>query len=318
MESGEVTDLFTTNKDLRLANGWQCGDYYLEHLCGRPMQLQFDADGLRLIALDAYKGLLSIDLEGEKFEYLARDYERTNFKFLHSMAISEATGKIYFTESSNRYWYREYFSEILEARGRGRLLCYDPREMSLTVLADKLRFPSGLLVESKGKEDVAVIFSETSRARVRRCTLADNGLGETTCKTVKTFSEKGLPCLPGDLMWDHLSAKKDSMWVGCAAPRSALVEAVSGSTSLRQILASIRSDLVDMLFGLFGTEALARVNSKGKVIDIITDAENNAGLYHMQAFSGSFTPQGAPKENNAVLLSSPHRSHDGPWIATLE
>jgi hypothetical protein len=149
LRTGATTEVFNTNKDLRLQPPYKCGDYYLEHLCGFPMAMQFDKEGYRLIVLDAYKGLLSVNLEENKFTYLSREVDGKSYKFLHSMAISKSTGKIYFTEASDTFYRRDYMSEILEARGKGRLLVFNPADLSTTVLATKLRFPSGLVIREQ-------------------------------------------------------------------------------------------------------------------------------------------------------------------------
>ena len=88
LETGVTEDVFNTNKDLRLQPQFQCGDYYLEHLCGRPMGMQFDNDGLRLIVLDAYKGLLSVNLEDQKYEYLSREAADQSYAKLMLQTLS--------------------------------------------------------------------------------------------------------------------------------------------------------------------------------------------------------------------------------------
>ena len=314
--TGQTVDVFNTNKDLRLMPQYQCGDYYLEHLCGRPMAMQFDKDGLRLIVLDAYKGLLSINLEENTFEYLTREVNGDSFKFLHSMAVSQSTGRIYFTESSTRVVRREYMSEILEARGRGRLLVFDPASLSTSVLATKLRFPSGLVVQEADGEDVALIFSETSRGRVRKCNLKFSRREEPTCSVPKTFAEAGLPCLPGDLTWEQDSR---SLWVGCALPRSPLYQAISNSPVLRQTLGSFRSDLAELLFKVGAdSPALARLSSKGKVTAVLEDTAANSGcMYRTQPLSPVSDQDAKDGDAYKVLLTCPHTSVSSPWVAEL-
>lgn len=219
-------------------------------------------------------------------------------------------------------------TEFLEAKGQGRLLMYDPSHMTAYVIADKLRYPSGIELQSKNGKDHAVLFSETSRGRVRRCIL---GKDEEKCRKVETFAEKGLPCMPAELQWapsDDLSppTQKNGLLVGCAVRRSPTVDSIIGSSLKKRMLGAIKGSWVEAF--LYSPPALARLNSKGRVTDVI-EVEGVECLFNVKAlaqpdYMSSFgdgqeeeevdrTPVAVPGNAN-VLIGCPHLWQTTPLI----
>jgi YD repeat-containing protein len=90
---------------------------------GRPLGMDFDAAG-NLIVADAYKGLLSIDTQGQ-IKVLTTEAEGVPFKFTDDLDIAR-DGTIYFSDASSRFEQPDYLLDLLEARPHGRLLSYNP------------------------------------------------------------------------------------------------------------------------------------------------------------------------------------------------
>ncbi len=129
---------------------------------GRPLGLHFDDMG-RLDVCDAYRGLISIDGAG-RVSTLAVSAEGVPFKFANGLDIS-GDGRIYFSDSSDTFYQKDYFYELLEAKPHGRLMSYEPKTGKTSVLIKDLYFPNGVALSEK--EDFVVIC-ETFRYRLTR------------------------------------------------------------------------------------------------------------------------------------------------------
>lgn len=78
-------------------------DVSSEHLCGRPLGLQFNKMTWDLYIADAYLGLLMV-CPGEKFARpIVTHVDGQPLHFTNGLDIDQNSGIIYFTESSLRY-----------------------------------------------------------------------------------------------------------------------------------------------------------------------------------------------------------------------
>ena len=77
---------------------------------GRPLGMDFDAAG-NLIVADAYKGLLSIDAQGQ-IKVLTTEAEGVPFKFTDDLDIAR-DGTIYFSDASQRFEQPDYLLDLL-------------------------------------------------------------------------------------------------------------------------------------------------------------------------------------------------------------
>ena len=74
-----------------------------EHLCGRPLGLQFNKMSKDLYIADAYFGLLIVH-PGEKLAAtIVSHAEGLPLRFTNSLDIAQDTGIVYFTDSSMRF-----------------------------------------------------------------------------------------------------------------------------------------------------------------------------------------------------------------------
>uniref|UniRef100_A0A8C5GMY4 Adipocyte plasma membrane-associated protein-like n=2 Tax=Gouania willdenowi TaxID=441366 RepID=A0A8C5GMY4_GOUWI len=146
----------------------ECGsrsDY--EPVCGRPHGVRLDRNG-QLIVCDSYLGLYSVDPKtGEKTLLLpnSQGADGVPFAFLNGLEISSQTGIIYFTDSSSRWGRRHVKLEVIELNSLGRLLSFDPRTKSVSVLLDSLYMPNGIALHPDEK---FLLLAETSIGRILR------------------------------------------------------------------------------------------------------------------------------------------------------
>lgn len=73
-----------------------------EHICGRPLGLQFDKRTGDLYIADAYFGLMKVGPEGGLAETLATEAEGVPLGFTNDLDVDDE-GNVYFTDSSTKY-----------------------------------------------------------------------------------------------------------------------------------------------------------------------------------------------------------------------
>lgn len=172
---------------------------------GRPLGMDFDATG-KLIVADAYKGLLSIDPQGQ-IQVLTTEAEGLPFKFTDDLDIA-SDGTIYFSDASSRFEQPDYLLDLLEARPHGRLLSYNPGSGETRVLLKDLYFANGVALSAN--EDF-VLVNETYRYRISRYWLKGEKAGSQD-----VFIDN-LPGLPDNLQGDRAG----TFWVALPTPRKA-------------------------------------------------------------------------------------------------
>lgn len=194
---------------------------------GRPLGIEFDADDNLLIA-DAHRGLLIANPEGE-LTVLVNQVDNTKVVYADDVDVAN-NGKIYFTDATTKFSATEYggtlqasLLEILEHRGNGRLIEYDPTLRKSNVLMDGLVFANGVAI-SHGQNSVLV--NETGKYRVLRYWLTGPKQGQV---------EVVIDNLPG--FPDNISqANNGGYYLGLASPRSAPVDALSDKPFIRKIV----------------------------------------------------------------------------------
>ncbi len=161
---------------------------------GRPLGLHFAPDRRTLYVADAVKGLLAIDETGG-VKTLATAAGGVPFGFANDLDVA-ADGTIYFSDASSRFGVDQYLYDLLEARPRGRLLAYVPRQEQkgeVRVLLDGLSFANGVALD---RDERFVLVAETYRYRIRRYWLAGAKAGRSD-----VFVDR-LPGFPDNLARD--------------------------------------------------------------------------------------------------------------------
>ena len=199
------------------ANG---GFEVLANTGGRPLGLNFDADG-NLVIADAMTGLVSMAPDGT-LTTLATDFAGQKMIFVDDLAIA-SDGKIYFSDASARHAYGADILEVFERRPSGRLLVYDPRDKSVSLLLDNLYFANGVAL-SAGEDFVLV--NETFEHRIMRYWLKGPKQG-----TADVFAEN----FPGYL--DNITEGPDgSFWLAVVSARSDDLDALVPRPFLRKVV----------------------------------------------------------------------------------
>jgi len=190
---------------------------------GRPLGLHFDAQG-NLIVCDAFKGLLSINPQGE-IVTLVNEVEGQSLVFADDLDIA-SDGTIYFSDASSKFDHNNYMLDLVEARPHGRLIAYYPTTNTAKVLLDELYFANGVALS---KYEDFVLVNETYRYRIRRYWLSGEKAG-----TNDIFIDN-LPGFP-----DGVSSNREgTFWLALFTVRNPLMDALHPYPSLKNLMARL-------------------------------------------------------------------------------
>lgn len=250
---------------------------------GRPLGLHFDAHG-NLIVADAFKGLLSVDPDGN-IAVLATEADGVPFGFTDDLDIG-ADGTVYFSDASAKFGIHDYKNDALEHRPHGRLLAYEPATQKVRVLLKDLYFANGVAVSP---DQSFVLVNETWKYRITRYWLTGERAG-----TSEPFIEN-LPGFP-----DGVSCNgRDTFWVAMASPRNALLDNLAPHPFLRKIVARLPAFLQpkpDHYAFVLGLDTSGRVthnlqDPSAKRIAYVTSVEEHQGYLYL----GSLIDTGAAR-----------------------
>jgi sugar lactone lactonase YvrE len=185
---------------------------------GRPLGLVFDPSG-NLIVADAIKGLLSIGHDGS-LTVLTTEADGVPFACTNDLDVA-ADGTIYFTDASSKFPLTNYKADLLEHRGNGRLLAYDPRTKTTRTLLKDLCFANGVAVSP---DQSFLLVVETGGYRVHRVWLSGPKQGQ---------SEIFIDNLPG--FPDGISSNgRDKFWLALVTPRDQALDKLLPHPFLRK------------------------------------------------------------------------------------
>jgi sugar lactone lactonase YvrE len=193
---------------------------------GRPLGMAFDASGELWVA-DALRGLLRVSASGA-VTVMATEAEGMPIRYADDIDVA-ADGRVYFTDASTKFFPPQYDAlqasilEVLEHRGTGRVLEFDPATGRTSVIAAGLVFPNGIAVTHDGS---ALLVNEMGNYRVLR--IERDGAARGAMQEV-------IGDLPG--FPDNLTRGQDGRyWLALVSPRNALADWMSDKPALRKAL----------------------------------------------------------------------------------
>lgn len=226
--------LFTTSKQgfiLRRAPG---GDFQRwVDTRGRPLGLDWDETGDRLVVADAYRGLLAVTSSGA-VEILATEADGRPILYADDV-VAARDGKLYFTDASTKFgaqaWggtYPASLLDILEHGDNGRVLVFDPATARTETFAAGLSFANGIALD---REERGLLVVETGSYRVLRYSLEDR-------RAPPTVVIGDLPGYP-----DNLTRCGERYWLGLVSSRRAVIDETAELPFVRKILQRLPSFL---------------------------------------------------------------------------
>ena len=250
---------------------------------GSPLGLAFDSNDNLLIA-DAFKGLLSMSLEGE-LTLLTNSIDGTTIEYADDLDVT-ADGKIFFSDASSKFGaknnggtYAASLLDIAEHGGHGRLLVYDPADQSTSVVMGNLNFANGVATAA---DSSFVLVIETGSYRISKYWLQGDKTGT---------SEVIIDNLPG--FPDNIVRGRDGrFWVGLVSPRSSALDSLSSWPALRKINLRLPKSLQ------LKAEAYSHVFAMDAEGNVITSLQDPNGQHH--------TNTGALETDDWLYISSLH------------
>ncbi|WP_345347915.1 SMP-30/gluconolactonase/LRE family protein [Rhodococcus olei] len=191
---------------------------------GRPLGIEILDDG-RYLVCDADRGLLRVDDRG-RVETLTDSALGRPLLACNNSAVGR-DGIVYFTDSSAKFTIPEHRLDLLEHRGTGRLIRFDPATGETHLLADGLQFANGVGLSA---DESYVVVAETGGYRIRRVDLTGPTAGR-----VSTWAEN-LPGIP-----DNLASQTAAgiFWVALYSPRMRVLDLMAPYPALRLIAANL-------------------------------------------------------------------------------
>jgi sugar lactone lactonase YvrE len=177
---------------------------------GRPLGLEALPDG-RLLVCDSVRGLLRLDPGSRAVETLVREVGGTPLRFC-SNAVAAADGTVYFSESTRRFGFDHWRSDIFEHSASGRVLRLGT-DGRVETLLDGLRFANGLALAA---DESYLVVAQTAGYELTRLWLTGPRAGT---------AEPWVANLPG--FPDNVSRGPSGLvWVAMPNPRDRRLDAL--------------------------------------------------------------------------------------------
>ena len=140
------------------------------HIGGQPLGMAFDRSDNLYICIGGM-GLYRIAPNG-KVDKATDETNRSwlsvnddsRLRLADDLDITD-DGRIFFSEATIRYEMDEWPVDGLEARGNGRIICYDTNTGKTHTAVRGLKFPNGICIASDGQ---SILFAETFGCSIKR------------------------------------------------------------------------------------------------------------------------------------------------------
>lgn len=249
------------------------------HIGGQTLGMAFDRQDNLLVCVGGM-GLYRVTPE-RKVERVTDETNRSwtsinddsRLRLADDLDIAD-DGRIFFSEATVRYEMHEWPVDGLEARGNGRIVCYDPRDGSTRTVLRGLRFPNGIAIASDGQ---SILFAETWGCCIKRYWFDGPKAGQVQMVI------DNLPGYP-----DNINLASDgNYWlalVGMRAPAYDLAMRMPGFR--RRMATRVAGD--EWLFPNINTGCVLKFNEAGEILETLWDlgGENHPMITSMREHRG--------------------------------
>ena len=216
---------------------------------GRVLGFDFDAGG-RLIAADAFKGLLAITPDRRVSVLADRVAPDDPIGYADAIVVAP-DGTIYFTDASTRFspvrWggtLEASVLDIMEQSATGRVLAHDPATGKTRIVARGFSFANGIALAADGH---TLFVTETGRYRIwkidgRASDLdVQGGDGQGGGPQARVLLDN-LPGYPDNIM----RGREGRLWVGLFKPRNPAADSLAERPFLRKVLLRLPRSLLPL------------------------------------------------------------------------
>ena len=222
---------------------------------GRPLGLRPDEQGGLWIA-DSMASLLHMDADGE-ITVLATDLDGIPLRFVDDLDV-DSSGRIWFSDASQRFDYTQVALDFFEGSRTGRLLRYDPATQQTKVMMDGLFFANGVTL---GPNEDYVLVNETGMGRVHRLWLKGERAGQQDI-----FIDE-LPGTPDNIRFDG----ENTFWIAMPSLRASL-DSLASLPRLRALLSFLPIPWLEA--AAQPASFVIGVNLEGEVVHNLQDQDN--------------------------------------------
>ncbi|MDB5554407.1 MAG: transporter permease [Rhizobium sp.] len=232
------------------------------HIGGHPLGLAFDREG-NLHTCVGGMGLFRISPAGEVTK-LSDETNRTFLSVIDDSRLRLADdldiapdGRVFFSEATIRYEMYDWVIDGLEARGNGRIICYDPKDDSSRTVLPSLQLPNGICVEKNGQ---SLLYAETWGCRITRWYFDGPKKGQ------REVIIENLPGYP-----DNINRSSDgNYWCALCGMRSPVFDlALRMPDFRRRMVQKVGRD--DWLYPNMNTGCVIKFDAKGNILDVLWD-----------------------------------------------
>ena len=228
------------------------------HIGGQPLGMAFDRNDNLYICIGGM-GLYRIAPDG-KVEKATDETNRSlrsvnddsRLRLADDLDITDK-GLIFFSEATIRYEMDEWPVDGLEARGNGRIICYDTNTGKTHTAVRGLKFPNGICVASDGQ---SILFAETFGCSIKRYWF--DGPKKGAIEVVMD----NLPGYP-----DNINLASDgNYWLALVGMRSPSLDLAWRMPGFRTRMAK-RVPVDEWLFPNINTGCVVKFNEKGEILN---------------------------------------------------
>ncbi|UPJ60199.1 SMP-30/gluconolactonase/LRE family protein [Bradyrhizobium sp. 192] len=238
------------------------------HIGGQPLGMAFDKQDNLYVCIGGM-GLYRITPDGtvekatdETNRSLYSVNDDSRLRLADDLDITD-DGLIFFSEATVRYEMDEWPVDGLEARGNGRIICYDTKTGTTHTALRGLKFPNGVAVASDGQ---SILFAETFGCSIKRYWFAGPKKGDVE------IVMDNLPGYP-----DNINLASDgNYWLALVGMRSPSLDLAWKMPGFRRRMAK-RVPVDEWLFPNINTGCVVKFNEKGKILESFWDLK---GLNH--------------------------------------
>uniref|UniRef100_A0A1B6HU41 Strictosidine synthase conserved region domain-containing protein n=1 Tax=Homalodisca liturata TaxID=320908 RepID=A0A1B6HU41_9HEMI len=230
LHGGHVVRIVNDKIEPIVKFGQQCEGFHEEDICGRPLGLAFDKNGMLYVA-DAYFGIFKVDPStGKSVKLVSMNdtIEGKKPRLPNGIAVG-SDGSVYWTDSSTSHSLHDGLFITL-ASGNGRLLKYSPSTKSNTVLLDKIHFANGVALSD---DESFLVICETISHRLLRYHLRGPQAGQS-----EVFLD-GLPGTPDNIHPDGKGGFVVSLLLARDSDSPSLIATLGPYPLLRKLIARV-------------------------------------------------------------------------------
>ncbi|SDX45445.1 ABC transporter permease [Celeribacter indicus] len=234
------------------------------HIGGHPLGMAFNRDR-ELVVCVGGMGLYKVTKDRKPVK-LSDETNRSLFSIIDDSRMRLADdldiasdGRIFFSEATIRYEIHDWILDALEARGNGRIICYDPRDGSSRTVLPNLQFPNGITMVG---DDQSFLFAETWGCRINRYWYDGPRKGQR---------EVVIPDLPG--YPDNINRASDgTFWCAVIGMRSPTFDLAQRMPQFRRrMVYRVAAD--EWMYPNMNAGCVFKFSLEGEILDVLWDRD---------------------------------------------